>query len=123
MPSDLRLDYAHLWLSLIAPSSPAVEEDRRKYAKLVGNINDDLFPIFQAAITGRAALQGSTAEGDEVNDRDNESRASSMLEMGQMTREEQHMMRNAVVTDGLVEAIFRLLRGVPRRMLMVLKVK
>lgn len=38
----LRVDYSRLWLSLISPSSPSVEADRRKYAELVGNITPEL---------------------------------------------------------------------------------
>ena len=35
-----RTNYARLWLSLIAPASPKTAAKRRKYAKLVGNIDD-----------------------------------------------------------------------------------
>jgi aarF domain-containing kinase len=39
---ELRLNYAKLWMSLIAPASPSTRADRRKYAELVGNIGPDL---------------------------------------------------------------------------------
>lgn len=42
IPDDLRVNYAHFWLSLIKRSSPATDAERRKYAKLVGNIDDDM---------------------------------------------------------------------------------
>jgi aarF domain-containing kinase len=117
MPSTLRVDYAHLWLSLIAPSSPSVELDRRKYASRVGNIDATLYPIFQAAITGRAALENSGEDG---------SGAGSMMDLGERTREEERRLRHAVVgtgdNDGLLGDILSLLRKVPRRMLMVFKV-
>ena len=62
MSRELRINYARLWLALISPSSPKVDADRRKYAYAAGNIDESLYPIFQAAITGRAALENAIAE-------------------------------------------------------------
>lgn len=45
VPEDLRVNYARLWLALIARSSPKINLERRKYAKLVGNIDDDLVSV------------------------------------------------------------------------------
>lgn len=42
IPDDLRVNYARFWLSLIKRSSPATSAERRKYARLVGNIDDDM---------------------------------------------------------------------------------
>lgn len=42
IPDDLRVNYARFWLSLIAGNSPDVLAQRRKYARLVANIDDDL---------------------------------------------------------------------------------
>lgn len=42
LDDDLRINYSKFWLSLILPASPETVKDRRKYAKLVGNISDDL---------------------------------------------------------------------------------
>jgi len=42
LDTDLRMNYSKLWLSLMAPASPATMADRRKYAELVGNIGPDL---------------------------------------------------------------------------------
>ena len=39
---ELRINYSKFWLSLIASASPTTAADRRKYAKLVGNIDDEL---------------------------------------------------------------------------------
>lgn len=115
MSESLRVNYAHLWLSLLSPSSPSVELDRRKYAYLAGNIDESLYPIFQAAITGRASLETSVgADGG---------KPGSMMELGDLTREETREIRRAVVQEGLMTSIFDLLRRVPRRILMVLKVK
>ncbi|KAI5475176.1 hypothetical protein MNV49_001863 [Pseudohyphozyma bogoriensis] len=110
MEESLRVNYAHLWLSLISPSSPAIEAERRKYAYLAGNIDDELYPIFQAAITGRQALDPSKKD------------RGSMMDLGAQTKEEARAMRIAVAQGGLIESLFDLLRRVPRRILMVLKV-
>ncbi len=40
--SDLRVNYAKLWLSLMEPASPSTISDRKKYAQLVGNIGREL---------------------------------------------------------------------------------
>jgi aarF domain-containing kinase len=45
LDTQLRINYARLWLSLIAPASPATNKDRRKYAQLVGNIGPDLVSV------------------------------------------------------------------------------
>jgi aarF domain-containing kinase len=42
IPADLRVNYAHFWLSLMTPSSEKTIKERKKYAKLVGNIEDDM---------------------------------------------------------------------------------
>ena len=39
---DLRINYSKFLLSLILPASPETVRDRRKYASVVGNIDDDL---------------------------------------------------------------------------------
>ena len=123
MAPTLRVNYAKLWLALISPSSPSVELERRKYAYLVGNIDDSLYPIFQAAITGRAALDDPNASrsGSDLGLPD---KRSSVMELGEHTEQEQKRMRHAIVQqEGLMLSLFDLLRRVPRRLLMVLKVK
>jgi aarF domain-containing kinase len=42
IPSDLRVNYAHFWLTLLTPASEQTIEERKKYAKLVGNIEGDM---------------------------------------------------------------------------------
>ncbi|GAA6023884.1 hypothetical protein JCM10207_000517 [Rhodosporidiobolus poonsookiae] len=119
LPSDLRVNYARFWLSLMASPSASVEADRRKYAKLVANIDDAHYPLFQAAITGRAALEGATLSGEETG----QGRKGSLIELGENSKEEKRRMRNAMVQqEGLMEALFEILRSVPRRMLMIFKV-
>ncbi|GAA6040136.1 hypothetical protein JCM8097_002046 [Rhodosporidiobolus ruineniae] len=117
LPPDLRVNYAKFWLSLMASPSPSVEAARRKYAKLVANIDDEHYPLFQAAITGRAALEGATLSGEVPKNR------GSLIELGENTADEKKRMRNAMVQqEGLMEALFEILRNVPRRLLMLFKV-
>jgi len=47
LDDQLRVNYAHFWLSLISPNSAKVQAERRKYAKLVGNVGADLYPILE----------------------------------------------------------------------------
>ncbi|KAH7927157.1 ABC1-domain-containing protein [Leucogyrophana mollusca] len=120
MDSELRINYSKLWLALIAPASPSTNADRRKYAELVGNITSDLYPVFEAAITGRAALEGTWE--DEDSSQSTFKRASSMIDMMPQSEEEMEAIRNAVINrEGLLLSVFDVLRRVPRRVLMVLK--
>ncbi|KAI0829946.1 ABC1-domain-containing protein [Trametes gibbosa] len=119
LDTPLRINYSKWWLALIAPATPETLEDRKKYAKLVGNIDEDLYPVFEAAITGRAALEGSWEEIDGPTD---VPRARSMIELSAQTEEEMEAIRKAVVEkEGLLLSVFDVLRRVPRRVLMVLK--
>lgn len=119
MDQDLRVNYGKLWLSLIRPPSPSTSADRKKYAELVGNIGPDLYPVFEAAITGRVALEGAWQD---VEDDNTLKRASSMIDMVPQTEEEMEGIRNAVISQqGLLLSVFDVLRRVPRRVLMVLK--
>ena len=119
----LAVDYAHFWLSLISPNSPAVQEERRKYAKLVGNVEGELYPIlecqsssrvspsrrtdlsfvsssFAAALTGRIGLgrpdYDEQPEVDEQGLKKNytQQKAQSVMEMEKATAEEEAIMRN-----------------------------
>ncbi|KAH8107866.1 ABC1-domain-containing protein [Cristinia sonorae] len=121
LDDELRVNYSRFWLSLMAAASPQTNADRRRYAKLVGNINDELYPVFEAAITGRAALEGSWDELQEENNK-NFKRASSMIDLSAQREAEMEAIRNAVVQhEGLLLSVFDVLRRVPRRVLMVLK--
>ncbi|EKM54443.1 uncharacterized protein PHACADRAFT_258292 [Phanerochaete carnosa HHB-10118-sp] len=121
LDDDLRINYSKFWLSLIAPASAKTAADRRKYAKLVGNIGDDLYPVFEAAITGRATLE-TDPENDETDPEAGFKRGNSMIDLNKQTEEEIEVIRNAVVQrEGLLLDVFDVLRRVPRRVLMVLK--
>ncbi|KAN0132090.1 ABC1 family domain containing protein [Lactarius tabidus] len=119
----LRINYSKLWLALIAPATPESNRDRRKYAELVGNVGPDQYPIFEAALTGRATMNDAPEEPR----RDNENkssfrRASNMLEQLPQTDQEVEALRNAVMTkEGLLLSVFDILRNMPRRVLMVFK--
>ncbi|KAJ7072300.1 ABC1-domain-containing protein [Mycena amicta] len=115
----LRINYSKLWLSLIAPASPSTRAERKKYAQLVGNIGPDLYPVFEAALTGRAALEGSW-EGTERPDAFR--RGTGLIDMTPQSEEEKEAIRDAVMSqDGLLISVLDVLRRVPRRILMILK--
>ncbi|KAE8245300.1 hypothetical protein A4X13_0g5993 [Tilletia indica] len=123
LPKDLRLSYARFWLSLLSRGTPQVQVLRRKYAKEIANIGDDLYPILESAITGRAGLVGS--DPNNPNGVKGGSRASSILEMqggsGMTTDEQEHIRTTVMQKEGLFLDILSLLRVVPRPMLMILK--
>jgi len=78
------------------------------------------YPVFEAALTGRAALEGSWDE--DALDGSTFTRASSIAELDKQTPEELEAIRNAVAKqDGLLISVFDVLRRIPRRVLMVLK--
>ncbi|KZT26756.1 ABC1-domain-containing protein [Neolentinus lepideus HHB14362 ss-1] len=117
----LRINYSKFWLALIARATPETVAERRKYAELFGNIGPDLYPVFEAAITGRATLKGHE---EEVEKREQNAfkRASSMLDISPPSEEEMDAIRKAVIHhEGILLSVFDVLRQVPRRVLMVLK--
>ncbi|SHO78262.1 Similar to S.cerevisiae protein MCP2 (Mitochondrial protein of unknown function involved in lipid homeostasis) [Malassezia sympodialis ATCC 42132] len=121
---ELRSNYARFWLALLSRTTPHVTRERRKYAKLVGNIGDDLYPVLESAITGRSGLEGS----DENNPRgiQGRERMSSLLDLDSsvtMSKEEQEHIRKTVMEkEGILLNVMELLRRVPRPLLMVLKI-
>ena len=106
---------------------------------MVGNIDEDLvsdtitcsarhthctqYPVFEAAITGRAALEGSWKDPNEdPSNGGNFSRGGSIIDLSAQSEEEMEAIRNAVVQkECLLLSVFDVLRRVPRRVLMVLK--
>ena len=69
------------------------------------------------AVTGRASIDGTDEQGNAKK------KQFSMMEMEPQTPEEAKMIRQAVVADGFILSIFDLLRRLPKRLLMVLKLK
>lgn len=94
----LRRSYAKLWLAVI----DADEARMRKYAYEVAGINDEQFPLFASAITGRdyrvvtssVAVPRSSAEKEAISD---------------------------ALGDGMLEQLVQLLGSVPRVILLILK--
>ncbi|KAL7422830.1 hypothetical protein Q5752_002126 [Cryptotrichosporon argae] len=128
IPDDLRVNYARFWLSLMAPTSARTIAERKKYAKLVGNIDDDMYPILESAITGRIGVTdlsavGSPNAGEAPSSSDGKPmRQGSLLDGGAMSNDEVERLRVAMMErEGLIVSIFELLRTVPRRLLMILK--
>ncbi|KAG2059162.1 ABC1-domain-containing protein [Suillus hirtellus] len=115
---ELRVNYSRLWLSLIARSSPTVDADRRKYAALVGDITSDLYPVFEAAITGRLSPDG-IIEADDGSKSDTQ-RATGMLDMASQI-EEMELVRDTVTPGDILVSVLDVLRRLPRRVLMVMK--
>ena len=71
--------------------------------------------MFQTAITGRVGL-------DDISYDSSIARPASMIDMLPQTTEELEMIRNAVLQhEGMLQSVFDVLRRVPRRVLMLLK--
>jgi len=106
LSDELRVNYARFWLSLLSASSGSIEA-RKKYAKLVGNIDEKNYDIFESAITGRIGLKGS----------------GSLLNLSSKSADELKLIRGTLVSqEGIFAEILKILRNVPRRLLMILKV-
>ncbi|BEI89605.1 uncharacterized protein CcaverHIS019_0209670 [Cutaneotrichosporon cavernicola] len=105
VPADLRVNYARFWLALMRPQSEETTRLRKKYARLVGNIEDDMYPYLESAITGRVSMEDSI----------NENPSSSLLGESDSAAQELDKLRSAVMDrDGLIAGVFELLRRVPR---------
>ncbi|KAG8934159.1 hypothetical protein FRC01_004799 [Tulasnella sp. 417] len=99
---ELRVNYAHLWLSLIAPPSAQTHANRRKYAQLVGKIDPEMYTVFESAITGRANLKALEEQPDTTSL--GFKRAGSLLDSSPQSEEEKDAIRRAVLQrEGLLE--------------------
>ncbi|KAI0092979.1 ABC1-domain-containing protein [Irpex rosettiformis] len=122
LDDELRINYSKFWLALIASPSTKIGRERRKYAKLVGNIDEDLYPVFEAAITGRALLDESPDELPRAEGGNEFKRGRSMIDLDKQTSAEIDAIQKAVIQrEGLILDILSVLRRIPRRVLMVLK--
>ncbi|KAI9752605.1 MAG: hypothetical protein M4579_005553 [Chaenotheca gracillima] len=98
IPTALRRSYAKLWLAVI----DADETRMRKYAYEVAGINDEQFPLFASAITGRdyrvvtksVATRRSSEEKEEIS---------------------------GAMGEGMLQQLVQLLGQVPRIILLILK--
>ena len=134
LDDQLRINYSKLMIALISPNSAATRAERRKYSKLVGNVDDDLYPVFEAALTGTLSPSIplpliDTGSGRAILDDMPEGTPSSgsnqrgsLAELSPQTPAEIEAIRSAVINkEGLLVSVFDVLRRVPRRVLMVFK--
>ena len=98
IPQELRRSYAKLWLAVIDADVPRM----RKYAKEVAGINDEQFPLFASAITGR------------------DYRVLTKSVAATRTEEEKKNINNAL-GEGMLQQLVQLLGQVPRIILLILK--
>ncbi|KAL1304790.1 hypothetical protein AAFC00_003722 [Neodothiora populina] len=95
---SLRRSYAKLWLAVIDADEPRM----RRYAHEVAGINDEQFPLFASAITGR------------------DYRVVTQSVTQSRSTEEKEALTDAL-GDGMLEQLVQLLGQVPRVMLLILK--
>ena len=71
-------------------------------------------------MVGRAGLEGAWEDMD--GDSSDQKKSSSLIDLLPQTEEEMEAIRHAVIErEGLMLSVFDLLRRVPRRLLMLLK--
>lgn len=98
IPKDLQRNYAKLWLAVIKTDIP----EMRKYAKEVAGINDDQFPLFASAITGRDFTVLTKDVSSERSDQERETLSGALA-------------------DGMLQDLIVMLGQVPRIILLILK--
>ncbi|EMC97717.1 hypothetical protein BAUCODRAFT_68823 [Baudoinia panamericana UAMH 10762] len=101
IPEYLRRAYAHIWLAVLSQDM----KEMRKYAYEIAGLDDDEFPIFASAITGRdyRVIRSEQGVAKERN------------------TEEKRAFSEALGTGGLLEKLVHLLAKVPRVILLILK--
>jgi aarF domain-containing kinase len=98
IPLELRRSYAKLWLAVIDANEPRM----RKYAKEVAGVNDEQFPLFASAITGR-----------------DYSVLTKSIVIARSDDEKKHI--NDALGEGMLQQLVQLLAHVPRIILLILK--
>jgi aarF domain-containing kinase len=98
IPTELRRNYAKMWLAVIE----ADEAKMREYAYKVAGVTDEQFPLFASAITGRdyRVITKSVVSSRTAQEKDDISGAFG---------------------DGLLQQLVELLGRVPRIILLILK--
>ncbi|PVI07984.1 ABC1 kinase family protein [Periconia macrospinosa] len=99
IPLQLRRSYAKLWLAVLDADEPRM----RQYAKETAGIDDEHFPLFASAITGRdyrAVMKDVTTK---------------------RTGEEKEIIGGSLVEGGMLESLIQLLGRMPRVLLLILK--
>lgn len=100
IPNQMKVDYSKFWLALIDKN----QNDMKIYGKRFAKIDDNQFPLFAAAITGR--------DFDHALNGDLEAPRS---------QDEIEKMKNTMMDDGMVVNLMSLLATVPRIVLLILK--
>ncbi|KAK1812311.1 hypothetical protein LTR12_013337 [Friedmanniomyces endolithicus] len=101
IPLHLRRAYAHIWLAVLDVD----EANMRKYAYEIAGLNDDEFPIFASAITGRDFRVVKSEAGVVQSRSEGEKRA----------------IGEALGEGGLLSQVVFLLAKVPTVILLILK--
>lgn len=100
IPMDLRRGYAKMWLSVLQFD----EAGMQKYAKEVAGVDEEKFPLFASAITGRDYSVLKSEQG---------------VVMPRNTAEKRTI--SDALGDGLLSQLVQLLGQVPRVLLLILK--
>lgn len=103
LPHQLRVDYAHLWLSIINNDIPSMQY----YSELVANVPPEKFSLFASAITGRD--YGKVVKGEMAG-----------LQVPRSIEEVQKIRRGNVGGDIMLQLV-DLLSNMPRIMILLLK--
>jgi aarF domain-containing kinase len=103
LPHQLRVDYAHLWLSIINNDIPSM----KYYSQLVANVPPEKFSLFASAITGRD--YGNVVRGEMAG-----------LQVPRSIEEVQKIRRGSVGGNIMLQLV-DLLSNMPRIMLLLLK--
>ncbi|SCU98770.1 LADA_0H15258g1_1 [Lachancea dasiensis] len=98
--TEMRRDYAKFWLALLDKD----DANMKKYAMKFANIDEEMFPLFAAAITGRSI---DAARGSEL--------------MKPRSDEEMKVMAKAITEGSLLGELMTILCRVPRIVLLILK--
>lgn len=98
IPLELRRSYAKLWLAVIDADEPRM----RKYAYEVAGVNDEQFPLFASAITGRDYRV-----------------LTDSITAPRTDREKNEISEK--LGDGLLQQLVQMLGQVPRIILLILK--
>jgi aarF domain-containing kinase len=77
IPMDLRRAYAHLWLAVLDVDEKAM----RKYAYEVAGVNDDEFPLFASAITGRDYRVVTSSVAKQRDDTEKQAISDALVQM------------------------------------------
>lgn len=101
IPISLRRSYAKLWLAVLEADEP----NMRRYAYEIAGIDDNLFPLFASAITGREYRV--VMQRDAVAERRSE--------------EEKEAIGEGFAAGDLLVQLVELLGKVPREILLILK--